>query len=368
MKPIKRVVLLWLAVNLFSVFSQAATHHVSIVDALYIPDQLAVSVGDTVVWTNNDNTEHSVTSAADDGASFDSGVIPPEVSFSLKFEAGGAFDYYCTQHGRAMTGVIVVVEETENEPPLSPANVLPAHNAIDQPTAVQLNGGAFSDPDVVDFHGASQWVLRYASNNVVAVDSGTITSGNLTNYHPVGLSEGTTYSWQVRYRDGRGLWSEYSAATRFTTLVSVSAHGVGLRASYNNSAAFVAPLIVITNATIDFAWGSDRPHRRITADGFAVRWEGSLLPEFTRLYQIQLQFHGRARVWVKNELLIDEWMGCGFKRSRRGAVSLVAGQLAPVRVEYAADPAGAEAMLRWTSGTNLPLEVIPTARLFPPEQ
>jgi hypothetical protein len=189
---------------------------------------------------------------------------------------------------------------------------------------------------------------------------------NLTNYSPAGLFEGTSYDWQVRYRDGRGMWSGYSTATRFTTLVAVSAQGSGLRASYYNFVDFVAPLVVTTNATVDFRWAHARPHRRITVDDFAVRWEGSLLPQFTQPYQIQFQYHGRARVWVNNQLLIDEWQGCGFRQTRRGAVSLVAGQLAPVRVEYAADPAGAQAVLRWTSGTNLPLQVIPTARLFPP--
>jgi hypothetical protein len=246
--------------------------------------------------------------------------------------------------------------------------VLPAHDAHNQPVAVQLSGSSFLDPDPIDFHGASQWVLRYASNGVVALESGVVTGTGLTSYRPAGLAEGTAYDWQVRYRDGRGLWSEYSTPTRFTTLVSVSAQGIGLKASYNNTVGFLAPLVVMTNATIDFDWRNNRPHRRITADDFAVLWEGSLLPQFTQLYQIHLQYHGRARVWVKNELVIDEWTGCGFRQTRRGAVSLVAGQLAPVRIEYAADLAGAATVLRWSAGTNLPVEVVPMARLFPPAE
>jgi len=120
----------------------------------------------------------------------------------------------------------------------------------------------------------------------------------------------------------------------------------------------------VTNAAINFNWGTARPHRRVTADAFAVRWEGSLLPRFTEPYQVQFQYHGRARVWVNQQLLVDDWNGCSFAQARRATVSLVAGQLAAVRIEYAADPAGALAILRWAS-PSLPLEVVPTTRLFP---
>ena len=240
-------------------------------------------------------------------------------------------------------------------------NVLPANNAINQAVAVQLRSSVFSDPDN-DFHAASEWLVF--SNGVAIVDSGEVSGGSLTNYNPAGLSEGSTYDWQVRYKDGRGAWSDYSALTRFTTLVSVSQTGIGLRASYNNVADFNSPLVIETNAMVNFSWGKTRPNRRITADSFAVRWEGSILPQFTEQYAIQFQYRGQARVWVNDQLIIDEWSMCTFSQTRRGAISLVGGQLASIRVEYVADPAGATAILRWAS-PSLPIEVIPTSRLFP---
>jgi hypothetical protein len=263
-----------------------------------------------------------------------------------------------------MSGSIFVYPaESVNHPPVTPTNVLPANNAVNQAVAVQLRGSVFSDQDN-DFHAASEWLIFRASDNVQVVDSGEVSSGSLTNYSPMGLLEGTAYDWQVRYKDGRGVWSDYSAKTRFTTLISAGQNGVGLKASYNNIANFNSPLWVETNAVVNFAWGNARPNRRITADTFAVRWEGSILPQFTEQYAIQFQYRGQARVWVNDQLLIDEWSGCSFIQTRRGMISLVAGQLASVRVEYAADPGGAQAILRWTS-RSLPMEVIPTSRLFP---
>ena len=67
-KSWKRGLILVFLLNMFCLKSRAATHHVTIMDAFYVPDQLAISVGDTVIWTNVDNTEHSVTSTEGEGA------------------------------------------------------------------------------------------------------------------------------------------------------------------------------------------------------------------------------------------------------------------------------------------------------------
>ena len=343
--------------------SLAETNYVSIKDSTFIPDKLAILPGDTVTWTQDDSTEHTVTSPE---RHFNSGTLASGDVFSFTFNDKGEFPYYCVFHGAAaMSGMISVAEPTANTPPQASSNVLPVNAAINQPLAVQLRAAAFADPDATDFHGASQWIVRYASNQVVAVDSGTVSGTSLTNYSPAGLIEETTYAWQVRYKDGRGGWSDYSSPTLFTTLVSFKVPGIGLRGSYHNTADFTNALVVATNATIDFDWGATRPHRRITADNFAVRWEGVVLPRFSELYQLEFEFRGRARVWVNHELVIDDWTASPFVLARRANVPMVAGQLMPLRIEYAADPAGALAILRWTS-PNVPMEVIPQVRLFPP--
>lgn len=57
---------------------------------------LTVKVGTTVVWTNLDNIQHSVT--ADDN-SFDSGTLNNGGTFSQTFTKAGTFPYYCIYHG-----------------------------------------------------------------------------------------------------------------------------------------------------------------------------------------------------------------------------------------------------------------------------
>ena len=341
----------------------AVTNYVSINESAFIPDQIAIYPGDTVTWTQDDSTEHSVTS---EDLYINSGNMSPGDVFSFTFNEVGTFPYYCVFHGiSAMAGVVTVSEPGENTPPHTPSNVSPPDNATNQPVSILLSAEPFSDPDPADFHATSQWIVRYANNNSIVVDSGTVTGNKLTNFSPAGLIDGTTYEWQVRYGDGRRGWSEYSKPTRFTTLVAFSEPGIGLRGSYYSDAGFTNPLVIVTNTTIDFDWGKTRPHRRVTTDDFAVRWEGSVLPRFSERYQFEFEFRGRARVWVKEELLIDDWTHSPFILARRVAIPLVAGQLVPVKIEYAADPQGATAILRWMS-PSVPAEVIPTLRLFPP--
>ena len=355
--------LMTISLTLLHLPSFATTNFVSIKDSTFTPNQLAIYPGDTVTWTQDDSTEHSVTSSEQ---LFNSSTLVPGGLYSFTFDEKGSFSYFCVFHGAgSMSGGVTVSEPGPNAPPLPPVNEFPANHATNQPLAVQLRASSFSDPDTADFHGASQWLIRYASNKLVAVDSGSVSRASLTNYSPTGLLEDTEYEWQVRYGDGRGAWSDYSAPTRFTTLLAIKASGIGLRGSYYNTSDFTTLPVVMTNARIDFDWGKARPHRRITTDNFTVRWEGTVLPKFSGLHQFEFEFRGRGRVWVDNALVIDDWTASPFILTRRASVPLVAGQLMPVRLEYAAHSAGALAILRWGS-PNVAMEVIPATRMFPP--
>jgi plastocyanin len=77
---------------------------VSIADFAFDPGDLSVSVGDTVTWTNDDDTDHTVTS--DDDA-FDSDNIAGGDTFEQTFDEAGEFTYHCAIHSQ-MTGTITV--------------------------------------------------------------------------------------------------------------------------------------------------------------------------------------------------------------------------------------------------------------------
>ena len=61
----------------------------------YDPEVMQIAVGTTVVWTNNDNAIHTVTSA--DGV-FDSDIISSSDSYEYTFDTPGKWDYFCIVH------------------------------------------------------------------------------------------------------------------------------------------------------------------------------------------------------------------------------------------------------------------------------
>ena len=77
---------------------------VTISNFAFTPATITVPVGTKVTWTNQDSTDHTVTS--DDGL-FDSGHIATGATFSFTFTTAGTFPYHCSIHTSMTTKVIV---------------------------------------------------------------------------------------------------------------------------------------------------------------------------------------------------------------------------------------------------------------------
>src|SRR5215211_9323055 len=75
----------------------AKEHQVSIQNIKYEPKEVKIKKGDTVVWTNGDERDHTVT--ADDG-SFKSKNLGAGDTFSQTFKKAGKYKYHCNYHPR----------------------------------------------------------------------------------------------------------------------------------------------------------------------------------------------------------------------------------------------------------------------------
>lgn len=81
------------------------TSTVTIVNMAFSPQILAVTTGDTVVWSNKDTRSH--TTVSDNALIWDSGNISPNAGYKRVFSAPGSYTYHCGIHP-SMVGTIIV--------------------------------------------------------------------------------------------------------------------------------------------------------------------------------------------------------------------------------------------------------------------
>jgi len=108
---------------------RAATQNVTLMDNMFDPKTITVNVGDTVMWTDKGQNEHTVTA---DNASFDSGDLKTgeKTSFSFTFTKAGTFAYHCKYHvSLGMVGTVVVQAAAAPASTAAPAAAAPASTA-----------------------------------------------------------------------------------------------------------------------------------------------------------------------------------------------------------------------------------------------
>ena len=138
--------------------------------------------------------------------------------------------------------------------------------------------------------------------------------------------------------------------------------GTGLRGDYYAGANFEVFRVSRTDVNINFDWQYGSPDTAIPMDGFSARWTGQIQPQFTETYTFYLTHDDGARLWVNNQLVIDNWGGSGGTDS--GSISLTNGQKVAIKLEYFENLNTANCKLEWYS-PSLPREVVPTTQLFP---
>jgi len=98
------------------------TFSATIANYAFLPQHINVTTGTQVVWTNNDGTQHTVTSTnmtQGGGALINSGPLNQGQTFSYTFYNHGFYPYLCGFHSY-MTGWVNVTG-SDVQPPLSPA-------------------------------------------------------------------------------------------------------------------------------------------------------------------------------------------------------------------------------------------------------
>jgi hypothetical protein len=142
----------------------------------------------------------------------------------------------------------------------------------------------------------------------------------------------------------------------FDTMTSVPAErgsfsaliSSGLQAQYFKGRNLDTPLLIRTDAGINFDWGSSSPDAAVPTDNFSVRWSGQVKPQYSETYTFYTTGDDGVRLWVNGQLLLDNWID-QIPTEKSGSLAMTAGQTYDIRMEYYENGGEAVAKLSWSS-------------------
>ncbi|MGQ9873070.1 PA14 domain-containing protein [Leptodesmis sp.] len=148
-----------------------------------------------------------------------------------------------------------------------------------------------------------------------------------------------------------------TAITTSSTLVN------GLQADYYEGRNFNILRQTKLNPTVNFLWQAGAPSSSLPSDNFSVRWTGQVQPKYSETYTFYTNSDDGIKLWVNGIPLIDNWLPHEATENS-GTITLNAGQLYTIQLEYYDLVGDAVAQLMWSSPSQTK-EIIPQSQLFP---
>jgi beta-glucosidase len=154
---------------------------------------------------------------------------------------------------------------------------------------------------------------------------------------------------QISYAEGTGLIGPAMKPVPSTALFTNSSRKThGLHAEYfSNTTLEGTPAFTRTDATVNFAWGFSGVSPQL-AKNYSVRWTGVLVPQETSDYLLGFTGQDGYRVWLDNNLLVEDWTTHRPSSTQTKQVHLEKGHVYSIKIEYFQTIRGAEARLQWT--------------------
>ncbi len=181
------------------------------------------------------------------------------------------------------------------------------------------------------------------------------------------LEMGKTYYWRVDEFDAidthKGdVWS-------FTT---GDASIGGIKGEYwNNLTLAGTPILTRIEPGIDYNWGGDAPGPGVKAPLFSARWTGVLNVPYTETYTFYINVQEGIRLWVDDQLIVNNWMAHHMTIEYQGRIDLEVGTV-PIVMEISNLSGGGygggsvmQANLSW-SNPSIEKEIVPQTVLLLP--
>ncbi|HUU47612.1 MAG TPA: plastocyanin/azurin family copper-binding protein [Nitrosopumilaceae archaeon] len=167
------------------------------VSEFYVPSAISVSLSETITWTNQDDTEHTVTSRS--SGVFNSGLFGTSQSFSHQFTVDGTYEYFCQLHPW-MTGTVIAgkggdVSAPPEPTPQSPSNPAPVPTPTPTPTPTPSNPQSPSQFTVTIPSGAAEQTITefYLPNSIsIRVFDSILWKNSDIGFHTVTSGQGSS--------------------------------------------------------------------------------------------------------------------------------------------------------------------------------
>jgi hypothetical protein len=305
----------------------------------------------------------------------------PSVEALVWFDKGGTSDNWAIDSSSASAdayrnvgqdtyfggpGIPDVVVTNVGWSPASPTNgnqvlfsaTLKNQGTATTPAGVVIGVGFFVDGVKTNWYGA------LSDGTLAPGQSRTITAGggpNGTRYWNA-VSGNHTVSALV---DDVNRFPEFNENNNgLSAPIVVTSTPAGLSASYFNNATLTGTALTRTDASIDFGWGSGSPMAGIGTDRFSARWVGYVTAPFTGVYTFYAKTDDGERLWLNNQLLIDNWTNHGNNLdTATTTVTLTAAERYAIKLEYYENSFSAAAQLLWQGPNFGGPQVVPASVL-----
>ncbi|MBD8497007.1 PA14 domain-containing protein [Paenibacillus arenosi] len=216
--------------------------------------------------------------------------------------------------------------------------------------------------------GHNGTALEWYENDVL-IDTQTLIDNSPNHQTATKIFSGKangSYKYTAKLNNNHGQASSQSitvAVTNSSTAPAPIGNGSGLTGYYYNNIDFSNLKFKRFDSSINFDWGANSPSPLIDVDTFSVRWTGEVQAQFSETYTFTTASNDGVRLWVNNQLLIDQWNDHDTTE-HSGTIALSAGQKYAIKLEYYERSANAVAKLFWSSPST-PKSIIPHTQLYP---
>lgn len=137
----------------------------------------------------------------------------------------------------------------------------------------------------------------------------------------------------------------------------------GFRAEYYARTDLTRLRLVRVDRRVDFDWSMSAPSPMIPREAFSARWTAILRPRTSEEHTFITETDDGVRLWVDDELLIDDWNTHGTMENR-ATIRLAAGADYVLRMEYFNGAGAGVSRLSWSTPTMM-RERVPPSVLSP---